>query len=83
MGLVCKALRVGWLALGIIGLASAALTGTTSQELIEPEISDKDRSHWAFQPVHEGQLPEVDNTGRSAMASTISYWPDWKRTTWH
>ena len=32
-----------------------------SVELIEPEITEKDRSHWAFQPVRDPQLPRVEN----------------------
>ena len=61
MGSSCIKLRVCRIAFGIFALSSIALFGTTNEELIEPEISDKDRNHWAFQPVDDGKLPEVKN----------------------
>ena len=43
---------------------TVGLLGTTSQVLIEPEITKKDLSHWSFQPVGDVQAPAVDSEGQ-------------------
>ena len=45
-----------------------SLHATTSQELIEPDISDQDRSHWAFQAVQDFQPPVIKNTEQARNA---------------